>query len=74
MKKTQTYIWDYDIKSLDLSQKEVLFWYLTRKIEYGDWKSLDKRILTKYLPKLKIDPYLKKILRNFLKKYGKDTN
>ena len=70
MKLTKKYIWDYDIKSLDLSNSRVLIWYLERKIEYGDWEVLDRKTLKKYLPKLKINPYLKQILRNFLKKYA----
>jgi len=70
MKPTRDYIWDYDIKKLDLSKPEVLLWYLKRKIEYGDWEALDRRTLKKYLPKLKINPYLKQILREFLRKYA----
>ena len=66
MKKSKNYIWDYDTKSLDLSQEEVILWYLKRKIEYGDWEALDKKTLKKYLPKLKIDRYLKEILISFL--------
>jgi len=68
MKLTKNYIWDYDIKNLDLSRPEVLLWYLKRKVEHGDWEALDRKTLKRYLPKLKIDPYLKKILKNFLKK------
>lgn len=70
MKLTKNYIWDYDLKNLDLSKREVLLWYLKRKIEHGDWKAIDRKTLKKYLPELKIDPYLKQILRGFLKKYG----
>jgi len=67
MKLTSKYIWDYDIKSLDLSNPRVLIWYLERKITYGDWDSLDKKTLRKYLPKLNINIYLKRILNNFLR-------
>jgi hypothetical protein len=70
MKLSKKYIWDYDVKKLDLKNPKVLIWYLERKIEYGDWEALNKEILKKYLPKLKIDFYLKRILKNFLKKYG----
>jgi hypothetical protein len=70
MKLSRKYIWDYDIKKLDLRSPKVLIWYLKRKIEYGDWEALDRKTLKKYLPKLKINPYLKEVLRNFLKKYG----
>ncbi len=68
MKVSNKYIWDYDIKNLDLKKPEVLFWYLKRKIEHGDWEALDKKVLKKYLPKLEINFYLKKILKSFLQK------
>jgi len=45
MKIDQKYIWDYDIKSLDLKNPEVLKWYLSRKINFGDWRSLDSKII-----------------------------
>lgn len=64
------YIWDYNVRSLDLKKPEVLLWYLQRKVEYGDWESIDIQTLKKYLPKLKIDPFLKKILQGFVRKYG----
>ncbi len=67
---TEEYIWDYDVKSLDLSDPRTLRWYLKRKIEHGNWGALDRKTLRQHLPKLKIDPYLKRILWNFLKKYG----
>lgn len=70
MKLTKKYIWDYDIKNLNLKNPQVLIWYLQRKIEYGDWEAIDKKTLKKYLHQLKIDPYLKKILEKFLRKYG----
>jgi len=69
MKLTDKYIWDYDVKSLDLSNPKALIWYLERKIEYGDWEVLDRKTLKKYLSKLNINTYLKQILRDFLKKY-----
>ena len=70
MKLTDNYIWDYDVKKMNLSNPRVLLWYLQRKIEYGDWEAVDKKTLKRYLPKLRINPYLKQILRIFLKKYG----
>lgn len=73
MKKTKKYIWDYNIRSLDLKNKKALLWYLKRKIEYGDWESLDKKTLKKYLPKLEIDPYLKAILKSFLENYARSS-
>ena len=73
MKLTKKYIWDYNVNSLDLSNKKTLLWYLKRKIEHGDWKVLDRKTLKENLRFLKIDPYLKQILRGFLKKYGPDS-
>lgn len=70
MKLTKKYIWDYDVKSLDLKKPEVLRWYLQRKIEYGDWEVLDRKTLKKYLPQLNINPYVKEILQDFLQKYA----
>jgi hypothetical protein len=70
MKLSRKYIWDYDIKKSDFFKPTVLRWYLERKIEHGDWGVLDKRILKEHLPKLKINPYLKQILLDFLKVYG----
>jgi len=68
MKLTKDYIWDYDVKKLDLKKPEILLWYLKRKIECGDWEVLDQKTLKKYLPRLKINPYLKQILREYLRK------
>ena len=70
MKITSKYIWDYNVKKLDLSNPKVLIWYLERKIEYGDWGVLDKKTLKNYLPKLNINLYLKQILKDFLKKHA----
>jgi hypothetical protein len=70
MKLSRKYIWDYEIKKSDLKKPNFLKWYLERKIEYGDWEALDKRTLKENLAKLKINPYLKEILSEFLKRYG----
>lgn len=68
MKKSKTGIWDYDYKSLDLNNPIVLKWYLERKIQVGDWQSLDQKTIIKYLPKLNINPYVKKVLTASLAK------
>lgn len=68
MKLTKEYIWDYNVKKLDLKNPRVLLWYLKRKIEYGDWQALDRKTLKKHLPQLKINPYLKRILKEYLRK------
>ena len=65
MKIDQKYIWDYDIKSLDLKNPEVLKWYLARKINFGDWRSLDSKIVEQNLDYLDIDPTLKRMLKNY---------
>lgn len=62
MKKTKTGIWDYNYKALDLGNPAILKWYLERKISVGDWQSLDQKTIIKYLPKLKINHYVKKVL------------
>lgn len=66
MKRSGKYIWDYDVDQLDLEDPEVLKWYLKRKVEYGDWEAIDRDTLSKYLPELEINPYLKQILKGFL--------
>lgn len=66
MKRSGKYIWDYDVDQLDLEDPEVLKWYLKRKVEYGDWEAIDRNTLSKYLPELDINPYLKRILKGFL--------
>ncbi|OIP06631.1 hypothetical protein COS66_01310 [Candidatus Berkelbacteria bacterium CG06_land_8_20_14_3_00_43_10] len=68
MIKTKTSIWDYDVASLDLDNPTVLKWYLERKIDVGDWLSLDQKTIVKNLSKLDINPYVKKVLTASLAK------
>lgn len=63
MKTSKKYIWDYDTKHIDLRKQETLLWYLQRKVEHGEWKSLDKKILKRHLRNLRLNPYLKQIIR-----------
>lgn len=63
MKISKKYIWDYDTKHINLQDKKVLLWYIQRKAEYGEWKSLDKKILKRNLRNLRLNPYLKQIIR-----------
>jgi len=65
MKIDQKYIWDYKIKSRDLKNPKILKWYLSRKINFGDWQSLDSKLVEKNLDDLDIDPILKQMLRNY---------
>lgn len=66
MKKNKKYIWDYDVSQMNFDDPDTIKWYLTRKIEFGDWESIDRKILQKYLPELSIDPSLKALLQQFL--------
>lgn len=72
MKLSQKYIWDYDIKKnwqpKNLSQ---WLWYLERKINYDDWKGLDKKTIKKYFRQLRnrLDPGKRKMLEYYFKKY-----
>lgn len=52
---------------MNFDDPEVLKWYLKRKIDFGDWEALDRKILSQYLPELDIDPTLKALLAQFLK-------
>lgn len=62
--------WDYDMDKIDLENPKAKKWYLERKIKFGDFSDISKKDLKKYLPKLDIDPSMKELLRNFLKKYA----
>ena len=63
MKVDPKYIWDYDVSSIDLRNRAVLRWYLSRKINFGDWRALDSKVVEKNLDGLQIDPTLKKMLK-----------
>lgn len=65
MKPDKKYIWDYDLKSIDLRKKAVLRWYLTRKINFGDWESLKVAALEQNLSHLDIDSTLKRMLKKY---------
>lgn len=69
-KRKEKVIWDYDIQKIDFQKPESKIWYLQRKLMFGDLSGLSKKDLKKYLPKLNIDPSLKELLTNFLKKYA----
>mgnify|MGYP001602913781 CR=1 FL=1 len=63
---TKRFIWDYNTKNIDLHDPEIMKWYLKRKIDFSDWKSIDRKMLEKYLSDLDIDPSMKKLLSQFL--------
>jgi len=60
-------IWDYDFRKMDFKKPEVKIWYLSRKLQFGDFFGLKKEDLKKYLPRLDINPSLKELLQNYLK-------
>ena len=65
MKPDKKYIWDYNLKSIDLRKKAVLRWYLSRKINFGDWESLKSAPLKQNLDYLDIDSTLKQMLKKY---------
>lgn len=64
------WIWDYKIKEKwqPLTDGEWR-WFLVRKINYGDFKGLKKRVVAKYLTKIKqfLDPGKRAMLEDFFK-------
>lgn len=73
-KHNKAIFWDYDLNKADLSDPKIKSWYLTRKLGFGDLSGIAKRDLKRYLPKLKINPSLKELLKNYLNpktRYGK---
>lgn len=65
MKVDTKYIWDYDPKTIDLNKPSVLRWYISRKINFGDWGSLDTKLIEQHLDQLEIDPTLKLMLGKY---------
>jgi len=63
-------IWDYDFRKMNLKKPEVKIWYLNRKLQFGDLFGLKRKDLKKYLPKLDINPSLRELLQNYLKRNG----
>lgn len=64
--KTQAIFWDYNFKNIDLKRPEAMFWFLSRKLRFGDLSGISKKELKKYLPSLKISASIKELLTNFL--------
>lgn len=64
------WIWDYKIPNNWQPKTDREWeWFLVRKINYDDFKGLQKEIVKKYFPKIKklIDPGKEAMLENFLK-------
>jgi len=64
--KQQSTIWDYDTSTMDLSNPETKIWYLTRKLNFGDFSDLKQQDIKHYLPQLNINPTLKQMLKRYL--------
>ena len=65
MKVRKNFIWDYDVKSIDLKNPATLCWYLSRKVNFGDFSSIDSELLEQNLSQLDIDPTLKSMLKKY---------
>lgn len=65
MKIDKKYIWDYNLTLIDLNKPRVLHWYISRKINFGDWSALDSKVVKDNLKFLSIDSTLKKMLTNY---------
>ena len=65
MKIDKNYIWDYNVRTIDLSKPEILRWYLSRQVNFGNWQKINGKILEKHLMRLNIDPMLKKMLAKY---------
>lgn len=59
--------WDYDLSKINLSDPKTKIWYLTRKLNFGDFSNINKIDLKKFLPQLEINSSFKELLQNFLK-------
>jgi len=49
---------------------EAWIWYLERKINYGDLRGLDAKLVRKFMPKLHIDPGKRLLMNTYFKRYG----
>ncbi|OGG17365.1 hypothetical protein A3D78_04090 [Candidatus Gottesmanbacteria bacterium RIFCSPHIGHO2_02_FULL_39_14] len=62
--------WDYDLpKNWQPTTPAEWEWFLVRKINYGDFNGLRKKIIKKLFPKIKnkLDPGKKAMIANYLK-------
>ncbi|MEW6408269.1 MAG: hypothetical protein AB1465_06310 [Patescibacteria group bacterium] len=58
--------WDYKIKKSDLKKHKVLDFWLSRKINFGDFSDIKKSDLKKHLPHLGISQSMKQMIFRFL--------
>ena len=64
-------LWDYKLTKnwKPLTAREWR-WFLERKINYGELRGLDARLIKKMLPRLNLDPGKKLALQNYFEYYG----
>ena len=48
--KNKAIFWDYDLKNIDLQNKDVKTWYISRKLRFGDLSGIKKTDLKKCFP------------------------
>lgn len=61
------YNWSTDQKELQKNKEKYAIWKLEQMVNFGlGGKKLDRKELKKYLPKVNIDPYRRKLLELFL--------
>ena len=64
------FIWDYNVDQ-NWKPKTALEWqwFLVRKINYGEFKGLNAKVIKRYFNKIKkkLDPGKKAMLENYLK-------
>lgn len=64
------HIWDYDLPKNWKPKTPVEWrWYLTRKINYGDFRGLTKKKIKEHFNQIKkyLDPGKRAMLKHFLK-------
>lgn len=71
IKKRQAAFWDYDIpEGWKPKTEDGWIWYLERKLNHGDFKGLDPRIVKRYLPKLRLDEGRRLLLDAYFRRYA----
>ena len=63
-------LWDYKIDKTPEMTPEVERWFLEHRLNYGHFKKIKLTIIKKYWQQLKIDPAMRQMLANFIKKYA----
>lgn len=59
-------VWDYNLpKNWKPKTTEGWIWFLERKINYGDFKGLNPRVIKKYFRKLKLDPGKRMMFKHY---------